>query len=276
MRKLLVALMATGGFLLGMSGAQAVEKELTATIETSMGSIEVKLFHDKAPKTVSNFVELARKGFYNGLIFHRVVPKFMIQGGDPQGNGTGGPGYSFADEFNKDLRHSKPGMLSMANSGKDTNGSQFFITVEATPHLDDRHTIFGEVTKGLDLAIKMSEAPAEGTKPKENIVIKKIAINGDWFQPVPFDKVKELTESELKGMTEALTTNLLKKIGEAQSLGKLNSATFSFARSSGKRAQVAYKADFEKNKDSQIMMIGEVDGKAYKIMQFQFALGGLQ
>jgi peptidyl-prolyl cis-trans isomerase A (cyclophilin A)/peptidyl-prolyl cis-trans isomerase-like 1 len=250
-------------------------KELTATMETSMGSIEVKLFYDKAPKTVSNFVDLSRKGFYNGLIFHRVIPKFMIQGGDPKGDGTGGPGYTFSDEFHKDLRHTKPGMLSMANSGKDTNGSQFFITVAPTQHLDDKHSIFGEVTKGLDIAIKISEAPAEASKPKEKVVINKITINGDWFKPVPYDKVKELTEAELKALSEPVTQNLLKKIGEAQGLGKLSAANFAFSRSSGKKSQVVYKADFEKNKDAQIMMIGEADGKAFKVLQFQFALGGL-
>jgi cyclophilin family peptidyl-prolyl cis-trans isomerase len=276
MRSLLQSLLISSSFCFLIGNAQAADKELTATLETSMGTIEVKLFHDKAPKTVSNFVELARKGFYNGLIFHRVVPKFMIQGGDPLGTGTGGPGYSFADEFSKDLRHSKAGMLSMANSGKDTNGSQFFVTVAPTPHLDDRHTIFGEVTKGLDLAIKISEVAAEGTKPKENVVIKKVTINGDWFKPVEVEKIKEITEAELKAMTEAMTSNLLKKISEAQNLGKLSAATFSFSRSSGKKSQVAYKADFEKSKDAQIMMIGEVEGKEFKITQFQFAIGGAQ
>lgn len=119
-----------------------------ATIDTSRGTIKLKLHADKAPKTVENFETLAKKGFYNGLKFHRVIPDFMIQGGCPQGTGTGGPGYKFADEFHKDLRHSGPGVLSMANSGPNSNGSQFFITHVATPHLDGKHSVFGQVIEG--------------------------------------------------------------------------------------------------------------------------------
>jgi len=130
-----------------------------ATIETSRGTIKLKLHADKAPKTVKNFEDLAGKGFYNGLKFHRVIPDFMVQTGCPQGTGTGGPGYKFADEFHKDLRHSGPGILSMANSGPNTNGSQFFITHVATPWLDGKHSVFGEVVEGQDVvnAIKQGD-----------------------------------------------------------------------------------------------------------------------
>jgi peptidyl-prolyl cis-trans isomerase B (cyclophilin B) len=122
-----------------------------ATIETNKGTIKLKLHSDKAPKTVKNFEDLAGKGFYNGLKFHRVIEDFMIQTGCPQGTGTGGPGYKFADEFHKDLRHSGPGVLSMANAGPNTNGSQFFITHVATPHLDGKHSVFGQVIEGQDV-----------------------------------------------------------------------------------------------------------------------------
>jgi peptidyl-prolyl cis-trans isomerase B (cyclophilin B) len=122
-----------------------------ATIETSKGTIKLKLHADKAPKTVKNFEDLAGKGFYNGLKFHRVIADFMIQTGCPQGTGAGGPGYKFADEFHKDLRHSGPGVLSMANSGPNTNGSQFFITHVATPWLDGKHSVFGQVIEGQDV-----------------------------------------------------------------------------------------------------------------------------
>jgi len=122
-----------------------------ATIETSRGTIRVELFADKAPKTVANFEKLAGQGFYNGLKFHRVIADFMIQGGCPKGNGTGGPGYKFADEFHPDLKHDGPGILSMANSGPNTNGSQFFITHVATPWLDGKHTVFGRVLDGQDV-----------------------------------------------------------------------------------------------------------------------------
>src|SRR5687767_11429898 len=131
----------------------------TATIETNRGNIKLKLHDDKVPKTVANFEKLAKQGFYNGLIFHRVIDNFMVQTGCPQGTGTGGPGYKFADEFHKDLRHTGPGVLSMANSGPNTNGSQFFITHVATPWLDGKHSVFGEVVEGQDIvnAIKQGD-----------------------------------------------------------------------------------------------------------------------
>nr|WP_235299043.1 peptidylprolyl isomerase [Portibacter marinus] len=121
------------------------DKDLDAIIKTSKGDIHVTLFATKTPKTVANFTELAKAGYYDGLNFHRVIPDFMIQGGCPIGRGTGGPGYTFEDEFHEDLTHDSPGILSMANAGPGTNGSQFFITHVVTPWLDDKHTVFGKV-----------------------------------------------------------------------------------------------------------------------------------
>jgi peptidyl-prolyl cis-trans isomerase B (cyclophilin B) len=135
--------------------------DLTASIKTEKGIINLTLFAEKAPLTVANFVNLANRGFYNNLKFHRVIADFMIQGGCPKGNGTGGPGYKFRDEFVKDLRHSKPGILSMANSGPNTNGSQFFITHTPTPWLDDHHTVFGEVVGEKDMAVVNSIAQGD-------------------------------------------------------------------------------------------------------------------
>ena len=131
----------------------------TATIETSRGTIKANLHDDLVPKTVANFEKLAKQGFYNGLKFHRVIEDFMIQTGCPQGTGTGGPGYKFADEFHSSLKHSGPGVLSMANAGPNTNGSQFFITHVATPWLDGKHSVFGQVVEGLDVvnAIKQGD-----------------------------------------------------------------------------------------------------------------------
>jgi len=127
-----------------------MKNDLKAVIETNKGTINLRLFAEQAPITVGNFVNLARRGYYNNLKFHRVIPDFMIQGGCPAGDGRGGPGYKFQDEFVKELRHDKPGILSMANAGPQTNGSQFFITHAATPWLDGKHTVFGEVMSEAD------------------------------------------------------------------------------------------------------------------------------
>lgn len=131
------------------------KKRYTATLETDKGNIIIQLFPDKAPETVNNFVFLARQGFYDGTIFHRVIKDFMAQGGDPTGTGRGGPGYKFKDEFHPSLRHDKPGVLSMANAGPGTNGSQFFITHVPTPWLDNKHSIFGQVTEGMDVLLSI-------------------------------------------------------------------------------------------------------------------------
>ncbi len=128
-----------------------------ATIETNKGTIRVELFDDKVPNTVANFEKLAGQGFYNGLKFHRVIPNFMVQTGCPQGTGTGGPGYKFKDEFHPSLKHSGPGILSMANAGPNSNGSQFFITHVACPHLDGKHSVFGKVLEGQDVVNKIAQ-----------------------------------------------------------------------------------------------------------------------
>jgi peptidyl-prolyl cis-trans isomerase A (cyclophilin A) len=156
--------------------------EIYALFDTTEGAFKVKLFADKAPRTVENFVGLAEgtktgKPFYDGTIFHRVIPKFMIQGGDPTGTGRGGPGYQFADEFHPSARHSRPGILSMANAGPNSNGSQFFITVNPTPHLDDHHSVFGEVVDGLAIVQKISEVKRDrGDRPVTEVRINSIKI----------------------------------------------------------------------------------------------------
>jgi peptidyl-prolyl cis-trans isomerase A (cyclophilin A) len=152
--------------------------EIYAAFDTTEGKFKIKLFADHAPKTVQNFVDLAEgnktgKPFYDGTIFHRVIPDFMIQGGDPEGTGRGGPGYCFADEFHPELKHSKPGLLSMANAGPNTNGSQFFVTVAATPWLDNRHSIFGEVVEGYNVVKKISEV-ARGAQDRP---LKEVRVN---------------------------------------------------------------------------------------------------
>lgn len=128
-----------------------------ATFETDKGTIKIELFEDQTPNTVGNFEQLCQQNFYDGLTFHRVIPDFMIQGGCPQGTGTGGPGYQFADEFHPELRHDGPGILSMANAGPNTNGSQFFITHVACPHLDGKHSVFGKVIEGQDVVDRIEQ-----------------------------------------------------------------------------------------------------------------------
>lgn len=153
----------------------------TATIETNRGTFEVKLFPEAAPKAVENFVKLSEKKYYDGTIFHRVIPGFMIQGGDPAGNGTGGSsiwGKSFEDEYSPNLKFDKPGLLAMANRGPSTNGSQFFVTTGAANWLTGKHTIFGEVTSGMDVVKKIENAPTKGqNRPDEPQKIIKITIN---------------------------------------------------------------------------------------------------
>ena len=166
-------------------------REVKLTIETNHGTIWARLFADKAPRTVANFVGLAEgtlewtdstgtaqtKPYYDGLIFHRVIPGFMVQAGCPIGRGTGGPGYRFGDEFHPELRHTKAGIFSMANAGPGTNGSQFFITCEATPHLDRRHSVFGEVVEGMDVVLKIAGLPRDyQDRPREDAVIERVTV----------------------------------------------------------------------------------------------------
>jgi peptidyl-prolyl cis-trans isomerase A (cyclophilin A) len=168
---------------------------LTATLRTTEGTVVVRLFPDHAPKTVANFTDLAegtrewthpetrkteQAKLYDGTVFHRVIPNFMIQGGDPLGTGTGGPGYKFADEFHPDLRFDRPYLLAMANAGPGTNGSQFFITVGPTPHLNGRHTIFGEVISGSDVVDRISQVQTNrNDRPVKDVVLESVEIDRD-------------------------------------------------------------------------------------------------
>jgi peptidyl-prolyl cis-trans isomerase A (cyclophilin A) len=159
---------------------------VTAKFETNLGEFEIELFAKECPETVWNFVNLAegrqetiKEGpYYDGLIFHRIINNFMIQGGCPEGRGSGGPGYKFGDEFKPELSHESEGILSMANAGPGTNGSQFFITLAPTPHLDGNHTVFGKITKGIEVIRKMGDVPTGfQDKPSEDVVINKVVID---------------------------------------------------------------------------------------------------
>ena len=149
----------------------------TVSVKTNLGSFKIELFDDKAPATAENFATLAGKGFYDGVIFHRVIDGFMIQGGDPTGTGRGGPGYHIPDEFGKGLQHGTEGMLSMANAGPNTGGSQFFITLAATPWLDHKHAIFGRIVEGMDVIKKIGKVQtARGDKPVQDVVMEKVEV----------------------------------------------------------------------------------------------------
>ena len=278
MRVLTILKSALATIIIGSSLASvalaADDQELRAKFTTSEGSFETKLFYKEVPVTVSNFVELSRKGYYNGLTFHRVIPNFMIQGGDPKGNGTGGPGYTFADEFHPSLKHSKPGILSMANSGPGTNGSQFFVTVAPTAHLDSRHSVFGEVASGYDVVKKISEVKATNDKPNKDVKIEKVEIVGDWFKPVEVQKTRELSQDDIKSISKRPVESLLVKIGESQGFGKMTGATFSDGVARGDQMQVRYTVNYAKSKGSQFIGLFSVkDGKSVEIQQFQFARG---
>jgi cyclophilin family peptidyl-prolyl cis-trans isomerase len=151
------------------SGALDTTKSYSARFKTERGDIVVELHADKVPLTVENFVNLARSGFYDGTTFHRVISGFMAQGGDPTATGSGGPGYQFGDEFHPSLRHDGAGILSMANAGPGTNGSQFFLTFGPTPHLDDKHSVFGKVTDGMDVLRSIRERDPRDREPGDKI-----------------------------------------------------------------------------------------------------------
>ncbi|WP_314628617.1 peptidylprolyl isomerase [uncultured Selenomonas sp.] len=186
MKKALVFLLAafvlftTGCTAAGMNDKDKGAKKMAnpiAVFETNQGTFEVELFEDKAPITVKNFTDLAEKGFYDGLIFHRVIDGFMIQGGDPNGTGTGGPGYTIPDEFGEGLKHDSEGVLSMANAGPNTGGSQFFITLAPTPWLDGHHAIFGKVVKGMDVVRAIGKVDTDfQDKPLSKGVMEKVTI----------------------------------------------------------------------------------------------------
>jgi peptidyl-prolyl cis-trans isomerase A (cyclophilin A) len=151
----------------------------SAQFKTNLGDFTIELFEDRAPETTKNFIDLAEKGFYDGVIFHRVIKDFMIQGGDPTGTGRGGPGYTIPDEFHPELKHEAPGILSMANAGPNTGGSQFFITLDATPWLDGKHAVFGAVTEGMESVEAIGKAAtSRGDRPVEDVVMESVTITG--------------------------------------------------------------------------------------------------
>ena len=238
----------------------AFADELKATLKTSLGDVELKLFPDKAPKTVSNFVELARAGFYDGKAFHRVMPGFSVQTGDPTGKGGGGPGYCFADEFGDGLFHDKPGVVSMVNTAPGSNGSQFLITLVPAKVLDRRSPIFGEVTSGLDVVQRI----VVGT------TLEKVEIVGD-VTLTPLDKVPELTLQQLREKVKPGVAKVLAGLGQTLHLGALESFELTEARSRCAESQVSITAEFEKAGGARLLLYGKSDGTTYEVEQLQWA-----
>jgi cyclophilin family peptidyl-prolyl cis-trans isomerase len=150
-----------------------------AKVQTNHGTFSIELFEERAPRTTKNFIDLADKGFYDGVVFHRVIAGFMIQGGDPTGSGRGGPGYTIPDEFHPELKHTGEGILSMANAGPNTGGSQFFITLDATSWLDGKHAVFGKVVEGMDVVRAIGSSPTgPGDRPLKEVVMESVSIEG--------------------------------------------------------------------------------------------------
>ena len=165
-------------FSAGPASAEEAPKRQTAVFETSAGTFKIELYNDLAPNTVKNFTDLIEKNYYDGIIFHRVIDNFMIQGGCPDGTGMGGPGYNIPDEFGKGLKHDRPGILSMANAGPNTGGSQFFITLVPCPWLDGKHAIFGHVSEGMDVVEVIGKVPTDSRdRPLKKVVIEKLTVN---------------------------------------------------------------------------------------------------
>ena len=174
---LFVSVLVLGCVLLMVPGTARAGERPVAVFETSMGTFRIELFTDLAPKTAQNFIDLANKGFYDGVIFHRVIDGFMIQGGDPKGTGTGGPGYTIPDEFGPGLKHDKPGILSMANAGPDTGGSQFFVTLVPTPWLDGKHAIFGQEVSGMEVVEAIGKVETgRQDRPVKDVVMNAVKI----------------------------------------------------------------------------------------------------
>ena len=181
MKKLAMAIIAIGVIVLACAGneAEAKAKRQVATFDTTMGTFKIELYNDLAPKTVKNFTDLIGKKYYDGIIFHRVIDQFMIQGGCPLGRGTGGPGYTIDDEFGKGLKHDKPGVLSMANAGPNTGGSQFFITLVPCPWLDGKHAIFGHVIEGMNVIEAIGKVPTDSQdRPLKKVIMEKVTVKG--------------------------------------------------------------------------------------------------
>ena len=255
--------------------AKNIEEEqnnpLKIRMITSKGNIEAILFYKQVPNTVASFVSLIRSSFYTGMIFHRVIPDFIIQTGDPTSTGTGGPGYTVKDEIVKELSHDRAGILSMANAGADTNGSQFFITLGSQPHLDGKYTIFGEVVSGMDVVRKISTVKTIQDKPVSPVYLKKIEIvNGDWYKEDKVEKIMSKNQTDFENTASSYTKKLIENISEDMGMKKIESISIKYFDAVGSRVRVIYDVQYKDKKSSQVLFNGYLKDSKFEIIDFYF------
>ncbi len=258
-------------------GEEGPKKELFAKIETSEGAVKIKLFHELAPTTVSNFVSLARKGFYKNQIVHKIIANSVVVMGDPTASAEGGPGYIFDDEFHKDLLFDKPGIVAMANAGvKNSNGSQFQITLVEKPFWHRKFSVFGEVVQGLDVVKKISLKKWHSKRrefPAEKVVLKKVTIEGDWYEPIAFKKTVQFSSKQLQALTAVMAKKLLEENAKLLGLGTLESFRMTKSQTLGYKSQVGYKAQFSDSKNAKIILLGDIKENQFVLNTFQFNRG---
>ncbi len=244
-----------------------------AVLKTSLGIIEINLLQKHAPQAVANFVSLARQGFYNGKTFFKVVPEFLLQSGDPENTGAGGPGYDIDRDKNKDNSHDRSGIVSMLpGEGGRIHGSQFAIILRPTPHLDKRNQIFGEVVAGLDIAKKIAAVPTRAAQPINAVTIESIDILPAEFKIGPYTTHRRLKAADYQKMTEAQAKNLASKLSEAQDLGEVQKITLTSAVPLLGKVQVTYDVDFAKRKASKLIVFGWVARQKFHLSEMQFIL----
>ncbi len=272
------------GLLLLLSDAVALAAPATApsspptpakaVIKTSMGNIEVLLAVAKTPQAVSNFVSLAKKGFYNGQVFFRVVPGFLIQAGAPDGTNAGDPGYDIEKDTAHKLKHDKPGIIAfVAGESGYIHGSQFVITLRAAPHLDRRQQIFGEVVSGLEVVQKISETPTRAAKPIKDVKINSIEITPADIALTNVKTHRLLQPQDIQQLTVTQANLLAQKFGEAQKLGALQKLTLVATAANGGKIQANYAAEFAERRTAKVIVYGRLDRKEeFRLQESQFML----
>lgn len=244
-----------------------------AKIKTSMGDIEVSLFAKQAPQAVANFVNLARQGFYNGALFFKVVPNFLIQTGDPEATGAGGPGYDIERDRGTKLMHNKPGMVSFVPGlNGHAHGSQFVIVLQPTPHLDKKNAAFGEVTMGLEIVEKIAATPTRAAQPIKDVKITAIEITPADLAVAPVTVHRRLQKADVQKLTEAQAIALAQNFGEAQKLGELKSIHLASTSHNGGKVQATYAVDYATRRGTKLILYGWIRREEFRLSETQFIL----